>query len=87
MMGRPISPERLYQLGAVNQVVKKGEAIKTALEWADHLANMPHQALAACKLQLVQGFDLSMNEAIANDQKIGGFRVDRSMGLQWNHAC
>ncbi|KAI9003512.1 enoyl-CoA hydratase/isomerase family protein [Hyaloraphidium curvatum] len=83
LLGKPMSPERLQQLGAINLVVPKGDAVKTALEWADRLAGMQPAALAAAKKQLTFGEDVPLAEALVNDQKLasGLFGAPASMEL------
>ena len=50
--GAPCSAARLQQLGVVNRVVPHGEAVATAMAWAERLAAGPRQAQARIK-QLV----------------------------------
>ncbi len=50
--GAPCSAERLHAWGLVNRVVPRGEAVATALAWAERLAQGPRAAQARIK-QLV----------------------------------
>jgi enoyl-CoA hydratase/carnithine racemase len=47
--GKPIGATRLAELGVVNRIAKHGEALDTALAWADDLGRMSPNALARIK--------------------------------------
>jgi enoyl-CoA hydratase/carnithine racemase len=64
------SAERLYQVGAVNKLVDQGQAVATALAWADKLAGQDAAALAACKQILSDTQELSLQDALKNEQSI-----------------
>ncbi|MBV0891799.1 enoyl-CoA hydratase/isomerase family protein [Paracoccus sp. Z118] len=49
LLGRPISAERLHQLGAVNELAQPGQAMAAADLLADRLASGPAEAQAAIK--------------------------------------
>lgn len=70
LTGRPISAQRLYELGGVNRVVPKGKAVDVALEMAAQIAANPPQAVAGMKQMLGEAEDLNQSEGIENDQKI-----------------
>ncbi len=70
LTGRPLTAERLYELGAVNAVVAKGEVTATAIAWGRQLADLLPGALAGMKRMLREGEDLSLPAALENDQKI-----------------
>jgi len=70
LTGLPMSAERLHALGGVNLVVAKGKALETAVAWGARLAALPPAAVAGLKRMLVEGEDLSLPEALANDQRI-----------------
>lgn len=83
LMGLPMSPERLYALGGVNAVVAKGQALETAIAWGSRLAAMPPASIAGMKQMLAQGENMSLPDALVNDQRIaqGVFRSDDGMRL------
>lgn len=83
LMGLPMSPERLYAMGGVNAVVAKGAALRTAVEWGTRLASLPPVSIAGMKRMLVQGEDMTLPDALANDQRLaqGVFRSDDGMRL------
>jgi enoyl-CoA hydratase/carnithine racemase len=70
LTGRPITAERLYELGGVNRVVPKGAAVRVALEMAAHMATLPPVALAGMKRMLTSDEDLHLSAALDNDQSI-----------------
>lgn len=72
LMGQPITARRLYELGGVNRLVGKGEALETALAMARHIAALPPQSVAGMKQMLGEDEDLNQSEGIDNDQKISG---------------
>ena len=55
MLGRPVSAERLYGLGLVNDVVEPGLTLDTAVRLARELAKGPASALAAIKALAAAG--------------------------------
>jgi enoyl-CoA hydratase/carnithine racemase len=54
--GKPIGAPRLAELGVVNRIAKPGEALDTALAWADDLAKISPNSIARIKA-LVSGAD------------------------------
>ena len=52
MGGRPISAERLHQLGVINRLAPDGSALDTALQWAEALAKQSPHAVESCKALL-----------------------------------
>lgn len=70
LMGQPISAERLYELGGLNRLVDKGQAVQTALAMAAHMATLPPVALAGMKRMLTEDEDLHLSAALDNDQAI-----------------
>jgi enoyl-CoA hydratase/carnithine racemase len=67
--GRPLSAERLHELGAVNRVVAEGQATAAALEWAEHIARQSPAALSVMKGLLDEAAGLPLGEALALEQK------------------
>jgi enoyl-CoA hydratase/carnithine racemase len=70
LMGTPVTAERLYALGGLNRLVGKGEAVRTAVDMAMHMAKLPPVALAGMKRMLTEDEDLHLSQALANDQAI-----------------
>ena len=67
--GAPVSAQRFYELGALNRVVRKGNATEAALAWARRLAERPAQALRLAKQVLAESEEPSLSESLANEQK------------------
>ena len=70
LTGKPISAQRLYELGGCNRVVPKGKALEAALELAARIAANPPQAVAGMKKMLGEAEDLTQSQGIENDQTI-----------------
>jgi enoyl-CoA hydratase/carnithine racemase len=70
LTGLPISAERLYELGGLNQLVGKGEALGAAMALARRIAALPSQAVAGMKKMLTEAEDLGVTAGIENDQAI-----------------
>jgi enoyl-CoA hydratase/carnithine racemase len=68
--GAPLPARRLYELGGVNRVVPCGQALPSALAWAERLAARPGHALAALKQMLVEAEERPLSDALANEQKL-----------------
>ena len=70
LTGRPVSAERLYALGGLNDVVSEGQAVPAALKLAKRLTMLPAPALAGMKRMLREGEDMTLAAALDNDQAI-----------------
>lgn len=70
LTGRPMSAQRLYDLGAVNQVVATGESLEAALELASELAGKSPAAVAGLKRILAGNDDASLGEALRHEQEV-----------------
>lgn len=68
LTGRPVSANRLFQLGAINQLVDRGQALPTALALAEELVKKPHTALAGLKRVLAVSDEAPLSEALGNEQ-------------------
>ncbi len=81
LMGLPLTAQRVYELGGLNRLVGKGEAVREALAMARHIAGLPAQSVAGMKQMLGEDEDLNQSEGLENDQKISQtlFADPRSM--------
>ncbi len=70
LTGLPQTAQRIYELGGINRIVGKGEAVAAALQMARHIASLPPQSVAGMKQMLGEDEDLNQTDGIANDQKI-----------------
>lgn len=77
MMAKPLSAERLYELGAITQLVAKGEAIESARCLAAEISTGPADAIAAIKSLMNQAENATLQahldtECEAMAQALGG---------------
>lgn len=79
--GRPVTAARINELGALNRLVAEGAAIDTAVEWAAELATRPHASLIAEKQMLNDNDDLSLHDALRNEQRLFGGTVNSPEGV------
>ena len=70
LTGYPVSAQRIYDLGGLNYVVDAGGALDKALELACSIAERSPAAVAGMKRMLNEGEDLSLTDALSNDQRI-----------------
>lgn len=70
LLGKPLSAQRLYELGGLNRLVPKGQAVAEALALAHEIAALPPQSVAGMKQMLGEAEDLNQTQGIENDQKI-----------------
>ena len=70
MLGRPMTAQRIFELGGVNEVVPAGKAVEAALQWASRLADRPAKALATLKQILIDNDDMNLTDALANEQRL-----------------
>ncbi len=54
LTGRPISAAKAEQCNLINLVVDRGQLLATAIEWAEHLAQLPAPALTHAKKAILQ---------------------------------
>ncbi|GAA6208468.1 enoyl-CoA hydratase [Cognatishimia sp. WU-CL00825] len=60
MMAKPLLAERLYDLGAITEIVAKGAAMDTARGLAAELSTGPERAIASIKTLMNQAEDATM---------------------------
>lgn len=70
LLGHPMTAARIYQLGGINRVVTAGTSVATALEWATRIADLPPKSVAGLKQMLIANDDLTLTDALANEQRI-----------------
>ena len=71
LTGRPVEAKEALQMGLVNRVVPKGTARQAAQELARQLAAFPQICLRNDRLSAYEQFDLSFEEAMANEFRHG----------------
>ena len=77
MLAKPLSAERLYELGAITQLVAKGAAIESARRLAAEISAGPTDAIAAIKSLMNQAENATLEahldtECEAMAQALGG---------------
>jgi enoyl-CoA hydratase/carnithine racemase len=70
LTGKPQSAQRLYELGAINQVVAAGQSLGTALEMAADLAQKSPLALAGLKRILANNDNAPLGAALRYEQEV-----------------
>jgi enoyl-CoA hydratase/carnithine racemase len=70
LTGRPLGAQRLYDLGAINQVVPAGQALRVALVLAKELAEKSLAASAGLKRILAKNDDAPLHEAMRHEQEV-----------------
>lgn len=71
LTGRPVGAEEALQMGLVNRVVPRGTARQAAQELARQLTAFPQICLRNDRLSTYEQFDLSFEEAMANEFQHG----------------
>jgi enoyl-CoA hydratase len=74
LTGRPVEGREALQMGLANRLVPKGEARAHAIALAKDIARFPQTCLRVDRLSALQQWDLSEDEAIANEMR-GGLEV------------
>lgn len=72
LTGEPITAERAYQVGLVNRLVARGEALAQALELAETIAAAGPLALAATKQVIYQQANWSDEEFWERQEQLAG---------------
>lgn len=65
LTGEPISAQRAYEIGLVNQVVPHAELLPTAQALADKIMRFPASAVSACLAAVTRGIGLPIDEGLA----------------------
>jgi enoyl-CoA hydratase/carnithine racemase len=79
--GGPVTAARIYELGGLNRLVPEGAALEIAVAWAARLAQRPHASLVAEKQMLNDNDDMTLHDALRNEQRLFGGTVSRSEGI------
>jgi enoyl-CoA hydratase len=74
LTGRPVGAQEALRMGLANRVVGRGEACAHAILLARDIAAFPQNCMRADRLSALQQWDLSEEEAIANEMR-GGLKV------------
>lgn len=71
LTGRSVDAEEALQFGLVNRLTEAGEALKSAMELAKQISAFPQIAMRHDRLSVLEQWDLSETEAIANEFEHG----------------
>ena len=74
LTGRPVGGAEALQMGLANRLAAKGEARTQAVALAHEIARFPQTCLRADRLSALRQWDLTEEEAIANEMR-GGIEV------------
>jgi enoyl-CoA hydratase len=80
LTGRPVGAHEALRMGLANRLVGRGEACAQAIALAREIARFPQKCLRADRLSALRQWDLSEEEAIANEMRggLGGNRLGRN---------
>lgn len=67
LTGRAVTAQEAWTMGLVNRVVPSGDALRAALELAAELAALPQACMRNDRLAMLEGLDLSEEEAMQNE--------------------
>ena len=68
LTARHVSAREGYELGFVNEVVPKGEALKAAERWAETICQNSPMSIRASKQTINKGMNVSLEQAIAEQR-------------------
>ncbi len=71
LTGRAVDAREALQMGLANRVVADGQALPAAVELAGQLARFPQGCLRSDRLSAIEQWDLSLDEALANEFRRG----------------
>ena len=71
LTGRPVDAEEALQMGLANRLVEDGDALAGALELAELLCRFPRNCLRSDRLSACEQWDLSLEDALANEFRRG----------------
>jgi enoyl-CoA hydratase/carnithine racemase len=83
---RRIDAWEAYRIGLVNRVVPHDELIKTAYEMADAITANAPLAIQACKEACLRGIDLSLEEGLMLEVKLGAKLFSTTDALEGTKA-
>ena len=79
--GAPVTAARIDELGGLNELVPEGQALDAAIALAARLAERPHASLIAEKQMLNDNDDMTLTEALRNEQRLFGGTVASAEGI------
>ncbi|MEU5761258.1 crotonase/enoyl-CoA hydratase family protein [Nocardia sp. NPDC047648] len=67
LTGRRVDAEEALAIGLINRIVEDGTALRAALELADQIGRFPQTAMRNDRRALIDAYDLTREQAIANE--------------------
>ncbi len=80
LTGRPVEAHEALQIGLVNRVVPKNKAREAAVKLAHQIAAFPQTCLRGDRMSAIEQFDLSFEQAMANEFKHGLRSLEKEAG-------
>ena len=71
LTGRGVEGPEALAMGLVNRVVEPGRALDGAIDLARHLSALPQACLRNDRRSAIEQWDLSLEEAVANETRLG----------------
>jgi len=71
LTGRPVGAEEAQQMGLVNRVAPRGEALAVAVALAEALAALPQRCLREDRLSAYEQTEMALPEALQNELRHG----------------
>ena len=71
LTGRPVGGEEAFAIGLANRLVETGKAREEAEKLARRIAAHPQSCMVGDRLSVYQGFNLSMDEALEQEFRMG----------------
>jgi enoyl-CoA hydratase len=75
LTGRPVRADEALAIGLVNRVVPRGESLARARQLAHQLAELPQTAMRADRMSAYLQYNLSLEDALANEHELGAHAV------------
>jgi len=76
LTGRGVSGQEARMMGLANQLTAPGEALQDALAMANQLLKFPQRCMRADRMSAYQQWDLSLDDAIRNETRLGKEVID-----------
>ena len=86
LTGRPMSAQRGYELGLVNQVVPAAELDQAVSSWVDDILACAPLAVRATKACAMQGLDMPLPQAVSHQYQAEQIRLNSHDSLEGPRA-
>lgn len=79
LTGRSVSADEALDWGLINRKTPKGEALGTALELAETLADFPQPTLKSDRQAVYESFGRSIEEGLQKERELGNANMDTAI--------